>query len=365
MKFIRYCQMIWSLLRSEDENKPQRRQRGNRRTARQRLVAPDRQKVHKTPDTPKIRAEEQAERLRHNLRLVGLAAMVVTMGTVVFLAVRETVFNNPRLAVREIYVTPEDGHEMLTPTQIKEASGLREGENLLVVNLRDVREKLMQMPAISKVSVEHDFAGKITITPTQRRPVAWVKCDHLHWVPMRVGQGLLVDADGRAIRADTVLPEYAQLPVIDDDTIDQITLGALIVSPRFVASLDLMKQLVERQSRDGQALKSIQVKNKFALIATFDTGFTATFSYDSIGPEMKRYDQFVAAVRGREPKARAINLAAELNIPVVFEVAQVKEAPPPPTPTRTSVSSTRSSSRSASSSSTRPRNSGKTRKTKS
>jgi len=347
MKFIRYCRLIWSLLRSEDENKPQRRKRGNRRS-RQRLVAPDRQKIHKTPDTPKIRAEEREERLRHNLRLVGLVAMGMSAAAVIFVAVRETVLKNPRLTVQEIYVTPSETPVMLTPSQIQAASGLHEGANLLSVNLRDVRDRLMLMPAISDVKVEHDFAGKITITPTQRVPVAWVKCEHLQWLPKRVSQGLLVDAEGRAIPAETMLPEYDALPVIVDDTIDQIKAGTPISSARFVAALQLMKMLVERQPRDGLILASIEAPNKFALVAHFSGGAKVTFSYDDIGPQLKRYDQFVVEAKAQKWKFRTLNLVAELNTPMTLEIAAVSKPEPKPEPKVTTRSSTRTPSTSSS-----------------
>lgn len=362
MKFVRYCQMIWSLLRSEDGNKVQRRKRGNRPT-RQRLVAPDRQQIHKTPDTPKIRALESAEKLRHNLRLVGLATLVMATGSIIYFAVRETIMRNPRLVVREVYVEPGGPQDMLTPAQIKQAAGVREGQNLMTVNLKDVREQLLLLPAISMVTITHDFAGKVTVTPVQRVPVAWVKCEHLHWLPMRVGQGLLVDADGRAIPAETVLPDYGKLPVIVDDTIDQITAGAPIASKRFVAAMDLMKALVERQARDGRMLKSIEVKNKFALVATLSDEFKVTFSYDDIGPELKHYDQFMASARGHQWKLSTLNLAADLNIPVTFQVAEASE-PPPAIPVSSASSSRSRVSNNASNSATgRSRSNGKSKST--
>lgn len=363
MDLIRHCKTLWSLLRKEDGNKAQRRKRGNRRT-RQRLVPPDRQQVHKTPDSPKIRERERAEKLRHNLRLVGYATMVMATGSIVWFAVREMVMKNPRLLVREVYVTPGETQDMLTPEQIKQASGLVTGQNLMAVNLSDVRAQLASLPAVSKVTVTHDFSGKVTITPVQRVPVAWVKCEHLHYLPMRVGQGLVVDADGRAIPAETVLPEYGKLPVIEDDTIDQITSGAIITSKRFEAAMALMKALQERESRDGRQLKSIAVKNKFALEATLSGDFKVTFAYDEVAPALKRYDQFMATSRAKQWKPRTLNLAADLNVPVTFEVAQASE-PPQAIPVRSSAGeSTRVSPRTNGSATSRSRSTGKSKSTK-
>jgi hypothetical protein len=174
---------------------------------------------------------------------------------------------------------------------------------------------------------------------------------------------LLVDADGRAIPAETVLPDYGKLPVIVDDTIDQITAGAPIASKRFVAAMDLMKALVERQARDGRMLKSIEVKNKFALVATLSDEFKVTFSYDDIGPELKHYDQFMASARGHQWKLSTLNLAADLNIPVTFQVAEASE-PPPAIPVSSASSSRSRVSNNASNSATgRSRSNGKSKST--
>jgi hypothetical protein len=107
---------------------------------------------------------------------------------------------------------------MLSPTEIIHHTGLVTGVNLLTVNLHDVRARLEQQPAIKGATVQRDFDGRLTVSVLQRQPIAWVKCEAQHFIPRSVGQGLLVDADGIAFPADTILPEFQSLPVIADES---------------------------------------------------------------------------------------------------------------------------------------------------
>ena len=310
---------------SNDDNARQKRPKGNRRAARRATVTPIRQTVvDKKADTPKLRQEQKEKRLRQNLKIVGFAALGMALLALGNAALQENLFQNPRFSLRQVFVETEG---MLSPYQITRATGLKEGENLLTVNLRDVRERLERLPAVRSAVVQRDYDGRLTVKVQQRKPVAWVKCERLHWFPKRVGQSLVADAQGIAIPVETITPELDALPVIADESIDQVALGAPIVAARFVASLKLLDMLRAREESGGEKLSGIQVPNKFALVASFVSGAKVTFAYDDVEPQMRRYDQFYAAARMKKWDIDTLNLVAEHNTPATFKVNALAEPP--------------------------------------
>ena len=311
---------------SNDDNSRQKRPKGNRKAARRsRVVTPVRQDmVDKKADTPKLRKELKEKRLRQNLKIVGFAALGMALVALGNSAVQENLFQNPRFSLRQVFVETEG---MLSPLQITRATGLKEGENLLTVNLRDVRERLERLPAVRSAVVQRDFDGRLTVKVQQRKPVAWVKCEHLHWYPKRVAQSLVADAEGIAIPVETITSELDALPVIADETIDQISPGAPIVAVRFVNSLKLLAMLHAREESGGEKLQTISVPNKFALVASFASGVKVTFAYDDVEPQMQRYDQFYAAARMKKWDIDTLNLVAEHNTPATFKVTAQAEPP--------------------------------------
>lgn len=310
---------------SNDDNAKQKRPKGNRKAVRRARVTPVRQNVvDKKADTPKLRQELKERRLRQNLKIVGFAALGMALLALGNAALQENLFQNPRFSLRQVFVETEG---MLSPQQITRATGLKEGENLLTVNLRDVRERLERLPAIRSAVVQRDFDGRLTVKVQQRKPVAWVKCERLHWIPKRVGQSLVADAEGIAIPVETITSELDALPVIADESIDQIALGAPIIAARFIASLKLLSMLRLREESGGEKLAGISVPNKFALVASFASGARVTFAYDDVEPQIRRYDQFYAAARQKKWDIDTLNLVAEHNTPATFRVTALAEPP--------------------------------------
>jgi cell division septal protein FtsQ len=305
----------------QDSNK---RRKKSRAKPANRKVAAERQPLDKKPVTPKLREQQREVRRRNGLKWVagmGLGMSLIALGNT---AVQETLFKNPRFSLRQVHVQTEG---MLSPLEIIHHTGLVTGVNLLTVNLHDVRARLEQQPAIKGATVQRDFDGRLTVVVLQRQPVAWVKCEAQHYIPRSVGQGLLVDADGIAFPADTILPEFQSLPVISDEKLEPILLGQKISTPRFDAAMKLLKMLKQREAQGAGQLVSIATPNRFALLASFANKSEVTFSHDDVEAQMERYDHFLAEAKSKNWTFEKLNLVAGINTPVVFKTDPTAETP--------------------------------------
>jgi hypothetical protein len=277
-------------------------------------VNPQRQPLNLEPETPAMRKRRDAEMRRSAVRWVVGLVIMVALGVLGHAAVEETLLSNPRFTLKQVFVETKG---MLTPQQICRATELPDGVNLLTVNLADVRTRLLNLPAVSAAEVARDFEGKLTIKVRQREPVAWVQCERLRYLPKTSGRGLLVDGQGYAIPAETVLSEFDALPIIVDESIDQVSPGAIIETPRFKSALSLLSLLKGREAANGTTLLSIAMPNDFALEAKLAGGACIVFGYNNMEVQALRFDRVIAEAKAQKWTLEKLNVIAEYNMPFV------------------------------------------------
>ena len=311
----------------KDKNGKGRKRSGNRRVRR--IANPQRMPLDMKPDTPKIRTQKKEARRRKGLRTAAMMVMGMSLVALGNTAVQETLFKNPRFSLRQVYV---DTTGMLTPTRIIGATGLVDGVNLLTVNLRDVRERVQRLPGVRTATVQRDFDGKLEITVRQRKPIAWVRSEYMHWTPRSPAHGMLVDDEGIAIPAESITEDMLSLPEINVDTIRQADAGCAIADEKFAIALRLTKELLKRQNQGGATLKSVETSKKYAIIASFFDGAQTTFSIDNFEAQLQRYDAVFAQSRGQKFEIEKLNIIA----PHVATVALKSNASSEPEPEVTS-----------------------------
>jgi hypothetical protein len=125
-----------------------------------------------------VKLRTQGQRLAR-VRLV-FWAMLVALGTVVGLflvwrggewALREMVFENHSFALRTVQI---EGEEFIPRLEIMRWSGVREGENLLGLDLARVKRDLELVPLIRSAAVERVPPNTLRIRVTEREPLARV-----------------------------------------------------------------------------------------------------------------------------------------------------------------------------------------------
>jgi cell division protein FtsQ len=126
------------------------------------------------------------------------------------------------------------GRQRLARSHILEQAGLREGDNLLSVNLHLVRKKLAAHAWIAQAQIARDIPGTITIHIREHQPLALID----------LGQRFLMNVDGR------IFKEYAKdepgnlpldLPLITGISYADISLGDDALSPVLESVLQVLR----------------------------------------------------------------------------------------------------------------------------
>jgi cell division protein FtsQ len=120
----------------------------------------------------KKRVEQKRRRLVGRL-VIGaklfLLILIMLAASALFMVGYAAVTQTSYLRTHEIEI---DGARRLSRTEILKQAGIQPGDNLLAINLRLVRKRLLAHPWISKARVARQIPETIRITVTEHKPLA-------------------------------------------------------------------------------------------------------------------------------------------------------------------------------------------------
>jgi cell division protein FtsQ len=153
-----------------------------------------------------------------------------------------------------------EGTANLTTEQILDIAGLKKGDNILSVNLKTVRKKLMAHPCIAQADVYRTYPEKVSIRVEEQKPIA----------VLDLGKRFLVNKSG-TIYKEASESEGAGMPVVCGiDYSDWKTSG----KPSTQVFESVMEILYFGVSPDGvlpnQTIKYITVDREIGLTLQLD-----------------------------------------------------------------------------------------------
>ena len=242
-------------------------------------------------------------------------------------ALNTLVYENADFAVEQI-----DAHTdgKIAPDQLRRWTGVRIGENLIRLNLADVKRNLELVSAIDSISVERVLPHTLRVRVTEREPIAQVdipRTDARGGISVSVYQ---LDEDGVVMqpldpRICTVpLAEVnPQLPVIGGLNYFQLQSGRKIELPQVQAALRLVAAF-DRSSLAGFLdLQHVDVSNPRIIVVTTSQGSEVTFGLDNVEQQLLRWQTiYNMSAQVRRPVATA-DLAVANNVPVRWQTNSV------------------------------------------
>ena len=141
-----------------------------------------------------------AARARRRRRVVGWSLAAIALAVGVAYLIRTPLFGLSAVRI--------DGTQAVARAEVLEASKVRIGEPYLGLDLNAIQARVAALPRVAAVRVKRDYPSTLSITVTERPPVAIVSsanvfADSVYW---------LVAADGTVL--DTVASRSADLPYV-------------------------------------------------------------------------------------------------------------------------------------------------------
>jgi len=279
------------------------------------------------------------------LRLATVTLGVVFAGVLgVFLiwhggtwVLNRLVYDNPAFVIQQVDIQT-DG--VLAVDKLRRWAVVRQGQNLLALDLARIKRDLEFVSAVRKASVERILPHTLRIRIIEREPIAQVNV-----LRPRSGGGvemnaLQLDTEGFVMQPLDASQRSApaqpaeQLPLIVVSNPGEPQAGRRLELPQVQAALQLLDSF-ERSPMAGLLdLKRVDVSAPDVLVVTTEQGSEITFGLCNFDQQMRRWQSIFDYAQGKGKVIATLDLAVSNSIPARWLEASAV-APLTPKPPRT------------------------------
>jgi cell division septal protein FtsQ len=265
---------------------------------------------------------------RARARLRVTAVIVLALGTVALtgygmvrlirLAGERLVFRNPRFAIQQI-VVDDDG--VLTPERVVQFSGVRVGQNLLSLDLDQVRHNLELLPLVRAVEVRRMLPNRLFLRVNERVAVARLR------VPMRElgDSAFYVDragvvmkpiklADGAAL--DPQMPR--PVPTLTGVSVADVRVGRQVESEQVYRALELLDKLDQAVAGSLVEVEQIDLSRPRQLVLITRQRMQVKFDVEDFAQQLRRLGVILRWAQLREKTVQTVDLTVNRGVPVTF-----------------------------------------------
>jgi cell division protein FtsQ len=265
-------------------------------------------------------------RLRERARLSGaiLAALLVIGlgGYGLYLVTRfvanRLVFDNPRFCVMRIVVESEGA---LSPARVAQLAGVRLGQNLFALDLRQVQRNLEMVSLVKGAEVRRLLPNQLMIHVDERVPVAQLR---MPAAELKDSQ-FLVDrsgvvmkplrlADGTVIQPQTAGP----IPVLTGVKLMDLRVGHKVESDQIFSALDLLDHWAQSPVASILQIDAVDLGKPRQLIVRTRQGPVVQVDTEDFAPQLRRLGVILAWSQQRQKQIQTVDLTVARNVPVQF-----------------------------------------------
>ncbi len=261
-------------------------------------------------------------RMRHRVRRVSaiVAALAVVSLSVygcyrlVRYSVAKMVHENPRFAIMQI-VVEDDG--ALTPQQVAAFAGVAVGQNLLSLNLDQVRRNLELLPLVRHVEVRRMLPQKLFIHVDERIAVARLRgpTDSEFMIDR---SGVVIKPirlpDGTVLRPQTVGP----VPTLTGVSLADVRVGKQVQSEQIYRALELLDRMQQASAGSMMEVDCIDLSKPRHLTLTSRQRTVVKFDIEEYAQQLRRLSAILTWAAQRQRIVQSVDLTVARGVPVAF-----------------------------------------------
>ncbi len=272
-----------------------------------------------------VKVQKQG-RLRHRLRVAAAllaASVVITLtcyGTyrLVKVTTARLAYENPRFTITQI-VVENDG--AMTPEQVTRFAGVRVGQNLMSLDLKQVQRNLAMIPLVRRVEVRRLLPNRLFIRVEERIPVARLR------MPSKELNDtvFLIDRSGVVMKplklADgTVLqPQMTEpVPVLTGVSLADVRVGRQVESEQIYRALELLDKLEQSVAAAMVEVEHIDLSKPRQLVVTTRQHAILQFDVENFAQQVRRLGVILNWARQRQKMVRTVDLTVSRGVPVTL-----------------------------------------------
>ncbi|MBI5969797.1 MAG: FtsQ-type POTRA domain-containing protein [Deltaproteobacteria bacterium] len=211
---------------------------------------------------------------------------------------------SPRLAVQTIEVT---GHGRVSKEEAVELSGIREGENILTINVSEAADNIRGNPWVGDVRVKRTGFASVAIEIKERTPTALIRLDGLY----------VMDVEGTVFKRAAVEDAlYGELPVITGFTETRLKDDPYGLTVR---TLELIRILKNRRGFNIGDVSEISVDGALGLsVYTVAEGVRIDVGVEKFGEKLDALEKVLHARGGSFRGIEAVDINNGRGVIVKF-----------------------------------------------
>jgi cell division protein FtsQ len=261
-------------------------------------------------------------RLRATVTVLVVLGMLVLTGYGIYCLVRVTtdrlVYNNPRFAIHQIVV---DNDGVLTPEHVVQFAGVAVGQNLLSVDLDQVRRTLEMLPLVRGVEVRRMLPDRLFIRVEERVAVARLR------VPTReLGDAVFyIDrsgyvmkpvtlADGTVVQPQTPRP----VPILTGVSLADVRIGRQVESEHIYRALELLDKLDQAVAGSMLEVEQIDLSKPRELVMTTRQHAAVKLDVEDFPQQLRRLGVILRWAQQRQKSVQMVDLTVNRGVPVTF-----------------------------------------------
>lgn len=282
----------------------------------------------------------RSDRVKASRRWAGILAVAALVGVVgVAVGTRfwdriqeEFVERNPFFAIKTIEVLTNG--RWITPQQVRAWAGVREGENLLRLDLQRIKHDLAIVPQLEAITLERVPPHLLRISVTERDPVAQVRTVQLDARGAVVPVTYFLDPTGMVmplLPEGTVPPDGLEalkaLPVLEGIGGRDLRPGRPIEAREVAAALQLVREFERSEIQRVVTLATVDVSDPAVLVVRTDQGAVVTLHPRDLDLQLRRWWAVYEAGRRSSNVIATLDLSVTNYCPVVWTTPASQ--PPP------------------------------------
>ena len=182
------------------------------------------------------------------------------------------------------------------------------------MDIAATRAAVEKLPQVETAEVQRQLPNRLSITITERRPVAWVTAKVAD-DPTAVENSFLIDVTGTVMRARTILPEYYHMPIISGVETGNLVPGQRVNTFEMQSALELVR--LNADSTRFQ-VRNIDLAKGYCLVVTDQKRAHITFGLDRLEAQLARLNRLLDVIEPTGKEIQTVNLLVERNVPVTF-----------------------------------------------
>ena len=233
-------------------------------------------------------------------------------------AVNHLAYNNPRFAVHQIVV---DNDGVLTPERVVRFAGVQVGQNLLSIDLDQVRNNLEMLPMVRAVEVRRMLPDRLFIRVAERIAVARLRVpspglsDTTFYIDR---SGFVMKpiklADGTLLQPQTPRP----VPILTGVSLADARVGKQVESEQIYRALELLDRLDQAVAGSLLEVEQIDLSKPRQLVLITRQHTTVKVDVEEFPQQLRRLGVILRWAQQRQKPVQMVDLTVNRGVPVTF-----------------------------------------------